>query len=132
MSKLIRLMRCRSGFSLIDVLMGMVLLTIALASTYQLTFDTSRLMQRNQYLAAATTLAEYKLEELRNTDYAAVVTGSDEGALNAMGEAGGPFTRAWTVQAETPAAGLKTVVVAVSWSQFDATQTFTLTGVVGQ
>ena len=107
-------------------------LAIALASAYQLTYNTTRLTQRTQYMANATTLAEYKLESLRNTNYADITTGEDESTLDAMGNAGGPFARAWTVAEDEPVAGLKTVVVVVSWEQLGQEQSYSLTGVIGQ
>jgi prepilin-type N-terminal cleavage/methylation domain-containing protein len=122
----------RRGFNLLEVLIGMVVLAVALASAYQLTFATSRLTQRTQNLANATALAEYKLEELRNTDYADIETGADESTLDAMGNAGGQFARAWAVTEDQPMAGLKTVVVAVSWDQLGQQNSYTLTGVIGQ
>jgi len=127
-----RILASRDGFNLLDVLIGMVLLAIALASAYQLTYNNSRLMQRTQYSANATTLAEYKLEQLRNADYDEIATGADETTLDAMGNAGGPFARAWTVTEDAPMTGLKTVVVVVSWNQFGEQQSFSLTGVTGQ
>ena len=131
-----RVLQSRRGFNLIEVLIGMVLLAIALASAYQLTYTTSRLTQRTQFLANATTLAEYKLEELRNTDYTATAIAAgphyDLATLDAMGNAGGPFARAWTVAVNQPMTGLKTVVVVVRWNQFGQTQSFSLTGVIGQ
>lgn len=122
---------CARGYSLIETLIGMVVLGIAIASASALLITTSRLSAFNQSLPGATALAEAKLEELRNVDLATVVTGADAGTLNAQGQAGGIYTRTWTVQNNLPLTGLKTVVVAVAWNQFGGTRTYTLTGVLG-
>ena len=129
-------MRGRRGYSLLEVLIGMVILAIALASAFAMSVANARLMERNQNISAASSLAEEKLEELRNLAFANIVTGSD-GPLNALGQpdTAGIYTRSWTVSAGAPgyaSADLKTVVVAVRWNQWGEAQTFTLTGVIGR
>jgi len=124
--------RLRDGFTLVDVLIGMVIIAIAFQAAFALAVTTSRVVSQNQSLSAATSLAGSKLEELRNEDYADVVTGSDPGTLDAQGQPDGMFTRSWAVQNNAPVADLKTVVVSVSWTQWGQTRTYTLTGVIGQ
>lgn len=128
-------LRPRRGYNLLEVLIGMVVLAIALASAFAMSVANARLVERNQNLAAAVNLAEAKIEELRNLPFASIVDGSEDGAINAQGDAGGIFTRAWTVASGAPgfaSSELKTVVVAVSWSQWGETRTYGLTGVIGQ
>jgi len=126
----------RGGFSLVEVMIGMFFLAIALGSAYVLTITNAKIIANNQNLAAASNLAEYQLEELRNCSFDNIVDGSD-GPMDSMGhaDADGLFTRAWTVQDGAPSLAspdLKTVVVAVSWTQMGTTQSFTLTGVIGR
>jgi hypothetical protein len=70
----------------------------------------------NQIVAAA--LASAKLEDLRNTSFNSLASGSD-GPLTAGGAAGGIFSRTWTV-ATTIISGVstaaKTASVTVSWT----------------
>jgi type II secretory pathway pseudopilin PulG len=119
------------GYTLVDVLIGMTVLGIALSSAVTLSITTSRLATLNQHLGEATALAESKLESIRNTDYTTVVSGNDAGTLTSEGDAGGIFSRSWTVTDNTPQAGLKTVAVTVGWSQWDEARTYILTGVIG-
>ena len=105
----------RRGYSLIDVLVGVVILSIAMSSAMVLSYNNARNVSRNQNLAAASLLAQSKLEELRNLDYAAVVSGDDGGTIDSQGVAGGNYTRTWTVTDNSPSSGLKTVLVQVSW-----------------
>jgi len=140
MKKLIAyLFRCRSrsGYNMLEVLIGMTILAIALASAFALSVANARLVESNQNLSAAVNLAETKLEELRNTSFDSIVDGSDGYTLNAKGETAGSgiFSRAWTVSGGAPGfanGDLKTVVVVVSWSQWDETRTYSLTGVIGR
>ncbi|GEM_PF-2638880 len=125
----------RGGYNLLEVLIGMVVLAIALASAFAMSVANARLVERNQNLAAAVNLAEAKLEELRNLPFASVVDGSDDGTINAQGDPGGVFGRAWTVATGAPGFAnndLKTVVVTVQWSQWGETRSYNLTGVIGQ
>ena len=72
-------------------------------------------------VAAATALAQQKLEQLRSMplDAASLAPGQytdPAGAMKANGSSGGSFSRSWTVSAgNTPRAGLKTVTVSVAW-----------------
>jgi prepilin-type N-terminal cleavage/methylation domain-containing protein len=128
-------LRPRGGYNLLEVLIGMVVLAIALASAFAMSVANARLVERNQNLAAAVNLAEAKLEELRNLPFASVVDGSDDGTINAQGDPDGIFSRAWTVATGVPGFAsneLKTVVVAVQWNQWGETRTYSLTGVIGQ
>lgn len=122
--------RRRAGFSLVDVLIGLVLLALALMFGLQISIAASRVTQSNMYVTSAANLAEVKIEELRNVDFDLVVDGADTGTLNDLGEAGGIFTRSWTVEEDVPEAGLKSVNVVVSWNRMGQTSTFDLTGVI--
>ena len=122
--------RGRRGFSLIDVLIGLVLLGLALLFGLQVSIAASRVTQSNMYVSSAANLAEVKIEELRNTDYDQVVDGADTGTLNDLGDAGGIFTRSWTVEDDMPETGMKEVTVTVFWDRMGTTSSFDLTGVV--
>ena len=121
----------RDGGGLLDVLIGMVILTIALSSAFMLSLHASQTMRRGQHMAAAASLAEYKIEELRNASMDNIVTGSDGTALDALGNEGTRFTRSWTVNDNTPVVGLKEVTVNVNWDYNGETRLYTLTGVIG-
>ncbi len=120
------------GFSLVDVLVGLVLLALALMFGLQVSIASSRVTQSNMYVSSAANLAEVKLEELRNLDYNLVLDGADGGTLNDLGEAGGIFTRSWTVVEDSPDTDLKEVTVVVSWDRMGQTSSFDLTGVIAQ
>jgi Tfp pilus assembly protein PilV len=127
----------RRGYNLLDALIGMVVLAIGLSSAFAMSVANARLVEKNQNLASAANLAEYKVEELRNMSFASVVSGSDESMLNSEGQpdSNGIFSRAWTVSDGAPSLAtteLKTVVVVVSWSQWGQTRNYSLTGVIGK
>jgi prepilin-type N-terminal cleavage/methylation domain-containing protein len=126
----------RGGYSLLEVLIGMVILAIGLASAFAMSVANSRLVEKNQNIASASNLAEAKIEEMRNTSFDSLADGSD-GPLNSLGQAdsNGIFTRAWTVSEGAPSlatSDLKTAVVVVTWNQWGQTRTYSLTGVIGK
>ena len=90
------------GFSLVDVLIGLVLLALALMFGLQVSIAASRVTQSNMYVSSAANLAEVKIEELRNIDFDQVVNGADNGTINELGEAGGIYSRSWTVVEDAP------------------------------
>jgi prepilin-type N-terminal cleavage/methylation domain-containing protein len=127
-------LQLRKGFSLIEVLIGMVILMIALASAAALSLANANLITKNQYAVHAENLAEMKMEELRNMTVATVQSGADAGRLNSYGAADntGSFTRSWTVLNEDfQIQGLKRVEVRVTWTQTGGTQSYALRGVLG-
>ena len=71
--------------------------------------------------SAATTLVHDKVEELEakpavDPDMTAGTHNDPGNPLTAGGVDGGSFTRSWTVTNNSPVAGLKTVVVQVTWT----------------
>ena len=93
----------RSGFTLTEALIALLVLTICLASAFSLTFW---LIQANGYsanLTQAISLAQDKMDEFMAGTYAEVVSGSD---------AVGTFSRTWRI---TTVSDYKTVEVTVSW-----------------
>lgn len=105
----------RGGYSLVEVLLGMVILSITLSSAYMLTVNTANLMIRNQRIAVAAALAEDKLEEIRNADIATVVTDYDPTRVDGLGNPGGDMWRIWIVEPDEPEPGMKAVYVYVLW-----------------
>ena len=120
-----------SGYSLIEVLIGMMILSIAIGSAFSLSVQVNRTMLSNQRVTAASNLCEYKLEELRNIQYDLILTDSDSGTMDAFGNSPGGFSRSWVVATDSPETGLKTITVVVSWSQWNVTRTYSMTGVIG-
>jgi len=129
---ILRRRRRRAGFSLLDVLIGMVVLVIAIGFSLELAGRNAQEMLSNQQVAGASLLAQNKMEELRNSTYANIATGSDTGTLDAQGNSGGIYSRSWTVTADTPMVGMKSIDVTVTWSQWNKTQSYVMHGEVAQ
>ena len=112
-----------AGFSLMEVLVSIGLFSIVAAGLAATTVGTTRRNNTSKNLVAASALIHDKVEQLRSfdpdTNPADLRTGTHDDPANpitATGAAGGRFTRSWVVSRDTPATGLATVVVTVSWS----------------
>jgi prepilin-type N-terminal cleavage/methylation domain-containing protein len=122
-----------SGLSLIEVLAGIAIFSVVAAGLASSTVATIRANAVSRDTATAAALIQDKLEQFRALDPAGnpadLTAGTHSDAnnpVNALGAAGGSFTRKWTVTANTPRRGLSQVVVTVSWA---SAQRRTLTGV---
>jgi len=114
-----------AGFTLIEVLIALVVLLIAsmgLLSTILTVINTNNFNKRR---VTATTLAQDKLEELKNLPYDPLSAGEyqdPDNPLTAEGKPGtslnpGSYLREWKV--DPPDAGTKTVTVTVRWGTGD-------------
>ena len=119
--------RSESGFTLVEVLVCLVLSTVAMVGVLALFRAQTNASSFSRRTTEATILAEDQLERLR-TQTGAVATTTIAG-YDETGKivSGGPFTRQHTV---TLGAGgtYFDVVVSVSWIEEGATRTVTLRG----
>jgi len=115
-------MKRRDGFTIIEVLIAVALMSIALSGVAMTSIVSMRADTTGHLASAATTLAQTKLEQLRNMprDEADWDEGThqeyslDENGLSASGN---PFTRRWTVDlAYNNQPDLARVTVDVMWS----------------
>jgi prepilin-type N-terminal cleavage/methylation domain-containing protein len=99
------------GFTLIEVLIAMLVLAIGLLSLATLAGTVIRGNSFSNKMTTATTRAQERLEEVQGVGYA---------NANSLDTAGNPesidsYSRTTIVQSSSPAIGMKTVTVTVSW-----------------
>ena len=110
-----------AGFTVIEVLMAVALMAIALSGIAMTGIVSMQADTRGHLASAATTLAQAKLDQLRNTlrDDAEWDEGAhQENALDENGESvtGGPFRRRWNVELDyNGKPDLARVTVDVMW-----------------
>jgi type IV pilus assembly protein PilV len=113
----------QAGFTLIEVLVAMMIMTIGLVGVVA--------MQKGAYSASgfsrrateAAVLGEDKLEQLRTIPINTATEDSDTIDASGVVTVDGPFTRTWTF--EYPTSVLLAITVTVSWTENDGTHTIT-------
>lgn len=106
-------LRLCAGFTLIEVMVAMVVFTIALLGLVASAVSIIKANQTSYFRTAGTTLAQDKLEELKAKASGGIASGS---ATDNVG--GVAFTRTWTVIPDTPAPGVKRIDVKVEWTDY--------------
>lgn len=111
----------RSGFTLVEVVIAMMIGTIGLLALSGMLAKVMENNRRATDLSIATALARQKIEQIKITEYN-YVTNESEYYLNASGEVvpsgvdAGKYTRVTEVQNDVPASNTKTVDVTVYFS----------------
>lgn len=121
-------LRSESGFSLIEVLAAVVLLSIIAVGLSAATIGGIRSNTTSRQITAATSLVHDKMEEFRSLnlardftpglDPADLVPGThiDPGnPLSPLGFGGGQFIRSWVITGDVPNLHLSKVEVTVTW-----------------
>lgn len=96
------------GFTLIELMIAIVILSVGLLGMATLTGSIVRNNKLSNDLSTATTLAQDKMEDIRANGYASAVTEAKTACATPFSE----YQREATV---TPAAGMKEVTVKVYW-----------------
>ena len=99
------------GFTLIEVLIAIVILSVGLLGMASLTVGIINGNKLSNNLTTATTLAQDKMDEIRGTSYPGVVS-ETKAVLSPPYDA---YKRETAVTGGSPATGMKTVLVKVYW-----------------
>jgi Tfp pilus assembly protein PilV len=113
------------GFTLISVLIGMVVLSLGLLGAARLVVIVFNSNAFSQHLTTATTLAQEKIAVVQRLGYADADTAVGTEPYGAIANYGA-YQRVTSVSPNTPAAGIKTVTVTVSWQSRLHTHAVTL------
>jgi type IV pilus assembly protein PilV len=97
------------GMTLVEVMVAMIILAIALAWLAPVLIVSMRGNRVGADVTVATTLAQDKLEELRNESFAALV--ADSTGQDTVGT----VVRSWTITPEEGQDGLARIEMTVSW-----------------
>jgi Tfp pilus assembly protein PilV len=119
------------GLTLSSILIGMVVLSIGLLGAARLVVVVSNSNTFSKNLTTATTLAQDKLAAVQRLGYANADTTAGTENYGTITNYGG-YKRDTTVSPNTPAAGIKTVTVTVSWQSGSGTRSVTLPTLLAQ
>ena len=118
-------MRNASGFTLVSVLVGTIVLSIGLLGAARLVVIVFNSNAFSQHLTTATTLAQEQIAVVQRLGYANADTAAGTEQYGAIANYG-DYQRVTSVSPQTPAAGIKTVTVTVSWQSRAYTHAVTL------
>jgi len=109
-----------AGFSFIDVMLALVILTIGVLALADLQTVTLKRGISSQRLISAITIAEQKMETIKKTTYANIMAEPS----TQVTASGLTYTRQVTVANDSPLVNTKTVTVTVTW--LDGSQNHTV------
>jgi len=115
--------RKQKGFTLIECLVSIAVLSIAIASLSSVTVAVIKENAFSRAKTVANALATDKIEALKNISYSNVASGGPETVQTV-------YTRQWTVTTDSPAVRTKTIVVTVSWNWLGKTRNVTLKTII--
>ena len=106
------------GFTLIELLIALVILTLGILGTAALTTGIIRGNSFSKNMTSATAIAQSQLEAVQRAGYANVDTSHFSASAAAVTTPDGVnFTRTTTITDNSPATNIKTVTVAVNWTE---------------
>jgi prepilin-type N-terminal cleavage/methylation domain-containing protein len=126
-------LRNREGFTLVEVMIAVFVLTVALLGLISVTIMIIKGNDFSKRMTTATTLAKDKIEEVKKRPYNTVSPGTTTDYRNvdsSAGSTGAYFTRIMTVTDNAPATNMKTVQVEVRWT-WGGTRTVTVRTIIG-
>ena len=113
--------RANAGFTLIEVLVAMVIFAITSSATASLMFHSTGMVAENSSSSQAIAVAQRVLEDLRTLDYEDIEDGSFSYIWAAKNKT---FNASWSVYEDDPEAGLKTIIVTVTWDGKGGTKSY--------
>ena len=110
------------GFTLLEVLVTMVILSIGLLGTLGLTTGVIRGNFFSKNITSATAVAQSQLEAVQREGYTNATTTKFPTTAQVVSMGGVNFSRVTTIANNAPAANMKTVSVTVNWYEANNTQ----------
>jgi prepilin-type N-terminal cleavage/methylation domain-containing protein len=108
-------MRCHKGFTLIEVLIAMVVLSVGLLGVAGLTLSIRAGNSYSRNVTTATIIAQQRLEQAQRVGYVNTNTTTFPATVESVLMGGVTYSRLTTISDNMPVAKTKTVAVQVSW-----------------
>jgi len=112
----------QKGFTLLEALVAMSILTISLLSAIMTTCYVIKSNAMSKNMTFAVNLAQNKIDDLKIADYTSGIAGSTETDIDENGASGGIFDRTVTVVSENITLEYKTVEVKIDWNDYSSRQ----------
>lgn len=115
-----------SGFSVIEALVASTVFATAMAAAAGMLTLSMKTTQASALDAHATAIAQEELENLRSLVYASIASRDTYTSASPHVFGGARYTMHTDVQADSPAANMKTITVTVSWTDHGAPRSYEL------
>lgn len=96
------------GFTLTELLIALFVLSVVLLALSTMVYSVMRATTQSKGMAAATTLAQDRMERLKNINFGALASGSNSTTLGNIA-----YNCDWNIGAS---GNIKTITVTVSWT----------------
>jgi type IV pilus assembly protein PilV len=128
-----RLISIEDGFTLIEIMITLVILSIGLVALAGLQVSAIKGNAFSKRMTTAVSIANEKLEQVKDTPYAEILSDSPTQILiDYPNEPRMIFTRQVTVTNNVPLANTKTVNVTVTWSDGSNSHSVPITTIISQ
>jgi len=105
------------GFTLIEVLMAMAILSIGILAVASLQISAVQNNGLGNLITQATMLAQGKMESLKSTANITALTDGSDTNIDHYGESGGIFDRSWTISNPLGGSSSRQIEIAVQWNK---------------
>jgi type IV pilus assembly protein PilV len=122
------LLTVTTGFSLIEVMITLVLMSVSLLALAGLQMKAIKGNALSKRMTTAISIAEERLEQIKNTPYASIQSQTAQQVTVASSN----FTRQVTVTNNSPLPNTKTVEVIVTWHDGAKSYTVPLSSIITQ
>jgi len=109
--------QAQKGFTLIELLIAIAILTLGILGTAALTTGIIHGNFFSKNMTSATAIAETELEAVQREGYVNATTTKFPSSAQTVSMGGVNFSKTTTIANDSPAANMKTITVAVSWTE---------------
>ncbi|RMF93246.1 MAG: prepilin-type N-terminal cleavage/methylation domain-containing protein [Candidatus Schekmanbacteria bacterium] len=141
--------KSEAAFTLVEILVAIVILSVGLLSIAGLVTTVIRGNAQSKRLTTAISLAQTKIEELKNKSYddsdledsnpannndltSTTSVDHSETDIDGEGNPGGIYTRIWNIADDSPSANMKTITVIIKWNDSGKERKTSFTTVISQ
>jgi prepilin-type N-terminal cleavage/methylation domain-containing protein len=114
--------RRQKGFTIVELVVAIVLAGIIVPAVAIAISNLTAINYRARDLALASTLAQYKAENLRSNGYNALSAGTQSFTAELPNSIGSPKSASYTITNNTPSNGVKQVDINISYTEYKVTR----------
>jgi type II secretory pathway pseudopilin PulG len=119
-----------SGFTIVELVIGIILIGIFTATVAMLQSNTARLAERGRDVTSLNSFAEDKIEALRSKGYLSISTGTQDISSELPSELNSPKSATLSVSSVPDA--IKQVDLSITYNEQGTTRTYSYTTYIGE